>query len=101
MRPTQKSPIPNFIMAGDFSKQKYLASMEGAILSGQLAAKVVAETILENDKSSASVITKKLSERPINKNAEDAHTVTPDRTLYTVKRAAELPEEVKKELATL
>ena len=41
MRPTQESPIPNFFMAGDFTKQKYLASMEGAILSGQLAAKVV------------------------------------------------------------
>jgi 15-cis-phytoene desaturase len=33
-RPTQKSPIANFFVAGDFSKQKYLASMEGAILSG-------------------------------------------------------------------
>jgi 15-cis-phytoene desaturase len=45
MRSTQTSPIANFFMDGDFSKLKYLASMEGAILSGQLAAKSVSETI--------------------------------------------------------
>eukprot|EP01083_Nonionella_stella_P015431 43190_1 len=50
MRPTQISPIPNFIMAGDFSKQKYLASMEGALLSGQLAAKAVQGISLEREK---------------------------------------------------
>jgi 15-cis-phytoene desaturase len=37
-RPTQKSPIPNFFLAGDYTMQKYLASMEGAVLSGKLAA---------------------------------------------------------------
>ena len=31
MRPNQVSPIPNFVMAGDFAKQKYLASMEGGM----------------------------------------------------------------------
>jgi len=39
IRPSQKCPISNFFMAGVFTKQKYLASMEGAVLSGQLAAK--------------------------------------------------------------
>lgn len=34
-RPTQRSPISNFILSGDYTKQKYLASMEGAILSGE------------------------------------------------------------------
>lgn len=34
-RPTQRSPISNFFLSGDYTKQKYLASMEGAILSGE------------------------------------------------------------------
>ena len=37
-RPTQRTPIDNFFLAGDFTKQRYLASMEGAVLSGKLAA---------------------------------------------------------------
>jgi 15-cis-phytoene desaturase len=37
-KPSQKSPIPNFFLAGDFTKQPYLASMEGAVLSGKLCA---------------------------------------------------------------
>eukprot|EP01023_Acetabularia_acetabulum_P008111 TRINITY_DN1351_c0_g1_i8.p2 TRINITY_DN1351_c0_g1~~TRINITY_DN1351_c0_g1_i8.p2 ORF type:complete len:132 (+),score=25.70 TRINITY_DN1351_c0_g1_i8:1-396(+) len=37
VRPSQKSPISNFYLAGDFTSQKYLASMEGAIFSGKLA----------------------------------------------------------------
>jgi len=40
-RPSQESPIDNFVMAGDFAIQKYLGSMEGAVLSGKLAAEVV------------------------------------------------------------
>lgn len=42
-RPTQKSPIPNFFLAGDFTKQRYLASMEGAIFSGKLSAREIVE----------------------------------------------------------
>jgi len=49
-RPTQQSPISNFFCAGDFSRQKYLASMEGAILSGVLAARSLSETWLEHEK---------------------------------------------------
>ena len=44
-RPLQRSPIPNFYLAGDYTKQRYLASMEGAVLSGKLAAKAVAEDV--------------------------------------------------------
>lgn len=40
-RPTQRTPIPNFFLAGDYTKQKYLASMEGAIFSGKLAAEQI------------------------------------------------------------
>lgn len=46
-RPSQRTPIPNFYLAGDYTKQRYLASMEGAVLSGKLAALAVAEDALE------------------------------------------------------
>ena len=42
-RPSQRTPIPNFTLAGDWTSQKYLGSMEGAVLAGKLAAEVVAE----------------------------------------------------------
>eukprot|EP00884_Botryococcus_braunii_P005865 jgi/Botrbrau1/1527/Bobra.0107s0015.1 len=43
VRPSQRSPIPNFYLAGDYTKQQYLASMEGAVLSGKLAAQAIAQ----------------------------------------------------------
>ena len=42
-RPEQKTPIANFYLAGDYTMQKYLGSMEGAVLSGKLAARVIAQ----------------------------------------------------------
>ena len=39
-RPSQESPIPGFTMAGDWSSQKFLGSMEGAVFAGKLAAEV-------------------------------------------------------------
>lgn len=98
MRPTQKSPISNFYMAGDFSKQRYLASMEGAILSGQLAAKAVAETALEREADPAYNAPRKLTERPMNTAASDAQDTTPDRQMYTVRLANTIPKEVEQEL---
>merc|ERR1740130_2661386 len=41
-RPSQETPIDNFVLAGDWTSQKYLGSMEGAVLGGKLAAEVVA-----------------------------------------------------------
>ena len=41
LRPDQKSPISNFFLAGDFTMQRYLASMEGAVLSGKLCAQAI------------------------------------------------------------
>jgi len=43
IRPNQKTPINNFFLAGDYTMQRYLASMEGAVLSGKLCAEVVHE----------------------------------------------------------
>ena len=44
-RPTQRSPIKNFYLTGDYTKQKYLASMEGAVYSGKLAAEAVIDDL--------------------------------------------------------
>ncbi len=44
-RPTQISPIPNFFLAGSYTLQPYLGSMEGAVLSGKLAAAAIAERL--------------------------------------------------------
>ena len=43
IRPSQSTPIQNFFLAGDYTMQRYLASMEGAVLSGKLCAEVVNE----------------------------------------------------------
>tara|TARA_B100000029_G_scaffold42928_1_gene39824 strand:+ start:1826 stop:3226 length:1401 start_codon:yes stop_codon:yes gene_type:complete len=43
IRPNQKTPISNFFLTGDYTMQRYLASMEGAVLSGKLCAEVVNE----------------------------------------------------------
>jgi len=43
LRPDQRSPIANFFLAGDYTMQRYLASMEGAVLSGKLCAQAIAE----------------------------------------------------------
>eukprot|EP00522_Entomoneis_paludosa_P002971 CAMPEP_0172471506 /NCGR_PEP_ID=MMETSP1065-20121228/67852_1 /TAXON_ID=265537 /ORGANISM="Amphiprora paludosa, Strain CCMP125" /LENGTH=611 /DNA_ID=CAMNT_0013229609 /DNA_START=66 /DNA_END=1901 /DNA_ORIENTATION=+ len=48
-RPSQTSPIPNLTMAGDWTSQKYLGSMEGAVFGGKLAAEVVAKKALGID----------------------------------------------------
>ena len=42
LKPTQTTPINNFYLAGSYTKQEYLGSMEGAVLSGKLAAEAIA-----------------------------------------------------------
>mmetsp|Transcript_5749 Transcript_5749/g.13522 ORF Transcript_5749/g.13522 Transcript_5749/m.13522 type:complete len:673 (+) Transcript_5749:64-2082(+) len=42
-RPSQETPIANFTLAGDWTSQKFLGSMEGAVLGGKLAAEVIAD----------------------------------------------------------
>jgi len=51
-RPSQKTPIPNFYLSGDYTMQRYLASMEGAVLSGKLTAQAIQED-LTSDRFSA------------------------------------------------
>ncbi|KAL7100340.1 hypothetical protein ACP275_09G140600 [Erythranthe tilingii] len=42
-RPLQRSPLEGFYLAGDYTKQKYLASMEGAVLSGKFCAQAIVQ----------------------------------------------------------
>lgn len=44
-RPSQATPIPNFFLTGDYTMQRYLASMEGAVLSGKLTARAIDESV--------------------------------------------------------
>lgn len=42
-RPDQRTPVPNFFLAGSYTKQDYIDSMEGATLSGRQCAYKVLE----------------------------------------------------------
>ena len=42
-RPPQKTPIPNFFLAGSYTAQDYIDSMEGATISGKQAAAAILE----------------------------------------------------------
>lgn len=62
-RPSQTTPIKNFYLTGDYTMQQYLASMEGAVLSGKLTAQAIAhdapsalDTSPSNSKDEVSVV---------------------------------------------
>ncbi|XFA73527.1 9,9'-di-cis-zeta-carotene desaturase [Thermosynechococcaceae cyanobacterium Okahandja] len=40
-RPPQKTPVPNFFLAGSYTQQDYIDSMEGATMSGRQAAQAI------------------------------------------------------------
>jgi zeta-carotene desaturase len=42
-RPAQKTPVPNFFLAGSYTQQDYIDSMEGATISGKQAAAAILE----------------------------------------------------------
>jgi zeta-carotene desaturase len=44
-RPNQKTPVSNFFLAGSYTQQDYIDSMEGATISGKRAAKAVLESV--------------------------------------------------------
>jgi 15-cis-phytoene desaturase len=43
LRPDQRTPVPGLTLAGDWTAQPFLATMEGAVISGRRAARVVLE----------------------------------------------------------
>ncbi|MCS7012174.1 MAG: FAD-dependent oxidoreductase [Chloroherpetonaceae bacterium] len=61
-RPDQLSPIENFYLCGDYTYQKYLASMEGAALSG----KAVAEKLDAKVRLAASTLSTVSAQRGVN-----------------------------------
>ena len=40
-QPEQRTPVSNFFLAGSYTRQDYIDSMEGATMSGRLAAKAI------------------------------------------------------------
>ena len=40
-RPDQRTPVSNFFLAGSYTRQDYIDSMEGATMSGRLAAAAI------------------------------------------------------------
>ncbi|WP_017305968.1 9,9'-di-cis-zeta-carotene desaturase [Spirulina subsalsa] len=44
-RPSQKTPIANFFLAGSYTQQDYIDSMEGATISGRQAAKAILSSV--------------------------------------------------------
>jgi 15-cis-phytoene desaturase len=97
-RPDQISPVENFYVGGDFSRQKYLASMEGAILSGKLAARAVADRQLELEKELNYVAPRQLMERSRDPTAPDANEQTPPMEMYIANVASTIPDDVLAEL---
>jgi 15-cis-phytoene desaturase len=55
-RPSQKTPIANFYLAGSYTMQEYLGSMEGAVLSGKLAAVAIAQDYSPKSVASSSIV---------------------------------------------
>jgi zeta-carotene desaturase len=55
-RPLQKTPVANFFLAGSYTQQDYIDSMEGATLSGFRAAEAVLENVGVVDSSQLSVV---------------------------------------------
>ena len=49
LRPTAHCALPNFAMAGSWTRQEHNASMEGAAVSGRLAANVVLDALGRGD----------------------------------------------------
>ncbi|ABA24392.1 three-step phytoene desaturase [Trichormus variabilis ATCC 29413] len=57
-RPAQKTPIANFFLSGSYTMQRYLGSMEGAVLSGKLTAQAICESLPEDNTSNLQTLTR-------------------------------------------
>ncbi|MCW6034732.1 15-cis-phytoene desaturase [Spirulina subsalsa FACHB-351] len=55
-RPSQNTPIRNFYLTGDYTMQQYLGSMEGAVLSGKLTARAIADQAPRSAPTSPSLV---------------------------------------------
>ncbi|MEH2168158.1 MAG: 15-cis-phytoene desaturase [Nostoc sp.] len=57
-RPAQVTPIANFYLAGSYTMQRYLGSMEGAVLSGKLTAQAISEAFPVANSSNLQTLTR-------------------------------------------
>ncbi|MEH2458614.1 15-cis-phytoene desaturase [Nostoc sp.] len=57
-RPAQVTPIANFYLAGSYTMQRYLGSMEGAVLSGKLTAQAISEALPVANPSNLQTLTR-------------------------------------------
>ncbi|QKQ76054.1 15-cis-phytoene desaturase [Nostoc sp. TCL240-02] len=57
-RPAQVTPIANFYLAGSYTMQRYLGSMEGAVLSGKLTAQAISEALPVANSSNLQTLTR-------------------------------------------
>ncbi|MBH8554954.1 15-cis-phytoene desaturase [Nostocaceae cyanobacterium CENA357] len=57
-RPAQVTPIANFYLAGSYTMQRYLGSMEGAVLSGKLTSQAISESLPVANSSSLQTLTR-------------------------------------------
>jgi 15-cis-phytoene desaturase len=69
-RPPQKTPIANFFLSGSYTMQRYLGSMEGAVLSGKLTAQSISQITVPSTLATSSHIP--TLNRPPAKNAATA-----------------------------
>lgn len=51
LRPTQQTPVPNLFLAGGYTRQRFYDSMEGAVSSGNLAAKALIAQMVNGERS--------------------------------------------------
>lgn len=61
-RPVQTTPISNFFLSGSYTMQRYLGSMEGAVLSGKLTAQAINSAKALSSSNNASVTSKPVSQ---------------------------------------
>jgi 15-cis-phytoene desaturase len=69
-RPSQITPIANFYLSGSYTMQRYLGSMEGAVLSGKLTAQAITSAGLHAGNESI-----RSPKQPISLSEKNAATV--------------------------
>ncbi len=61
-RPVQTTPISNFFLSGSYTMQRYLGSMEGAVLSGKLTAQAINSAKALSSSNNTSATSKPVSQ---------------------------------------
>lgn len=104
-RPPQASPVSNFLLAGDYTRQNWFTTMEGATRSGEMAARAILRyrgyqvakrpAMVVTDVSSNSIFSSVGSSllKKLLPPATNTPNTPPKRRTLKVHRAAEVEEE--------